>query len=368
MVERVFTSKHGNPVRIAEDTRVRYGLIRDAAETIDDVLISRVSAASPPAVDLSSHGGIRVVQRLVSLLEREGAQLERDPDSAAFVWPARNLIETEAQNALTRAKTERAVRFLAWQRTHLPDRILELAARTTNASIEVARELRGMCSRFKAAHVLLNGSTVVIAGPTNAGKSTLFNRLAGRSSALTSPEAGTTRDWVSQELELGGVPVTLIDTAGWNASLDPMATQTTQTDRRAGICLLVLDGTAPPVPASAPFWKLGETSPHAIVLVNKSDLGAPWTVETVAREHRKLHPPLRISAETGGGVDELVRALLNCWRMHDLRDSDPALFTARQVAHAEAALSDIDTGESHTDRRILRVLNDRSPCEISDVS
>src|SRR6202035_2216391 len=69
---------------------------------------------------------------------------------------------------------------------------------------------------------LRDGQVVAIAGPVNAGKSSIINRLAGRSAAIVSPHAGTTRDVIEVHLDLGGYPLTVLDTAGVRDSADPV--------------------------------------------------------------------------------------------------------------------------------------------------
>jgi tRNA modification GTPase len=161
---------------------------------------------------------------------------------------------------------------------------------------------------------LRDGLTVAIAGPPNAGKSTLLNRLARREAAIVSPHAGTTRDIIEVYLDLDGYPVTLIDTAGIRETDDPVEQEGVRRARdRAASADLVLwlsaDHSAEPdesiVNGDVSLW----------LIRNKIDLSNPehgaanlGQVET-EMERRAPTRQFRISAARGDGVDELVAAL-----------------------------------------------------------
>ena len=107
---------------------------------------------------------------------------------------------------------------------------------------------------------LRDGPVVAIAGPVNVGKSSIINRLAGRSAAIVSPHAGTTRDVIEIHLDLGGYPVTVLDTAGLRDSADPVEQEGVRRAREraaeADLVLWVVDAAAaePRTVAGGPGW------------------------------------------------------------------------------------------------------------------
>jgi tRNA modification GTPase len=220
---------------------------------------------------------------------------------------------------------------------------------TMAQALELVRPLADEISRAcagAAGERLREGLRVAIAGPPNAGKSTLFNRLARREAAIVSPFPGTTRDVLELHLDLGGFPVTVLDTAGIRATDDPVEREGVRraTEQAAGANLLlwVIDaavtgvkdlcslGEPVQVPAGAFLWRV----------VNKIDLLPAGEVAPLrGMEGEGIH---LVSSATGAGVDALVRAIERC--CEEFFTPEPALVTReRQRRHLQetaAALRD----------------------------
>ena len=167
---------------------------------------------------------------------------------------------------------------------------------------------------------------IVIAGPVNSGKSTLFNYYAGRAEAITADFAGTTRDWVSVTVKIGPLSAELIDTAGLG-ELEAGGNADAEAQRRArelvrdaDVVLFVTDGTSGrPVEI--------ESDAPVIAVLNKSDLAA----EPAARQvGGRFAEAVKISARTGEGIEDLNGAILRALGAADFCFSAPACFTQRQ--------------------------------------
>ncbi len=147
---------------------------------------------------------------------------------------------------------------------------------------------------------LRDGLTVVIAGPPNAGKSTLMNQLARREVAIVSPHAGTTRDVIEVQLDLDGYPVTVIDTAGIRDTEDPVEQEGVRRARAraadADLVLWLSEGGSPESDqgGEAPIWTVR----------NKIDLVGP------SADPKAVSPVFHISAKQGDGIAELIDALV----------------------------------------------------------
>ena len=182
---------------------------------------------------------------------------------------------------------------------------------------------------------LREGLRVAIAGPPNAGKSTLFNRLARREAAIVSPFPGTTRDVLELHLDLGGYPVTVLDTAGIRETNDPVEREGVRraSEQAAGanLVLWVVDASASERQTQLPAIKVASESITWLV-VNKIDLVAGQEQRRIESRFDRKEIVNLVSSKTGAGVDELVNAIaLFAERFFT---PEPALVTReRQRAH-----------------------------------
>ncbi|MGH6852915.1 MAG: tRNA uridine-5-carboxymethylaminomethyl(34) synthesis GTPase MnmE, partial [Methylocella sp.] len=170
--------------------------------------------------------------------------------------------------------------------------------RAGNILAPVLAGLRAELAAGRAGERLREGAVIVIAGPPNAGKSTLLNALARRDVAIVSPFAGTTRDTIEVHLDLGGCPVTLIDTAGLRESFDAVeeiGIFRTRVKAKSADLILWLSEAGAPV---APGVQGGEVWP----VLTKSDLLA-------AGKKQSLTEKLFISAESGENIDLLLKKM-----------------------------------------------------------
>ncbi len=193
-------------------------------------------------------------------------------------------------------------------------------------------EIAAHLANSRGGEILRDGFRVVIAGPPNAGKSSLMNALARRDAAIVSEEAGTTRDVIEVRLNLGGYPVILMDTAGIREAGGAIEREgirrTLDRMREADLVLWVEDMTAP-VWAAMP--EHAEDAPENLRVANKCDL-------TTASVHQST---IAISALTGAGLDTLLDALLDRVRSQIGATEDAAITRARhrqEIERAQAAL------------------------------
>ncbi|MFO1097549.1 MAG: tRNA uridine-5-carboxymethylaminomethyl(34) synthesis GTPase MnmE [Xanthobacteraceae bacterium] len=182
-------------------------------------------------------------------------------------------------------------------------------------------EIAAALSDQRRGERLREGLVVAIAGPPNAGKSSLINRIARREAAIVSPYAGTTRDVIEVHLDLGGAPVTLLDTAGIRESEDPVEQEGVRRARaraaEADLVLWVVDAAAKAeatlgdkqAPAEgASKGEQGNGKPSCWTIVNKIDLGAGVNEPASLTKNESVRS-FAISARTGEGLVDLLDAL-----------------------------------------------------------
>jgi tRNA modification GTPase len=178
---------------------------------------------------------------------------------------------------------------------------------------------------------LRDGIRVVIAGPPNAGKSSLLNALVGREAAIVTAIPGTTRDLIEAPVALGGVPLLVIDTAGLRDSADTVESIGVARARAALAAADLLIWLGPPDLAPA----------EAILVHPKSDLGPPFGVAEIA-----------VSARTGEGLEALIRILIR--RSTELLplEGEVAL-NRRHRAALDEALGGLNEAETTSDLLVV---------------
>jgi tRNA modification GTPase len=183
-------------------------------------------------------------------------------------------------------------------------------------ALRAARQLRDEMAAALAdggrGERLREGLVLAIAGPPNAGKSTLLNRLARREAAIVSPHPGTTRDVIEVHLDLGGYPVTLLDTAGIRESDDPVEQEGVRRARAraaaADLVLWVTDLSVAGIVASEASHELSDAEVWRVE--NKADLATGEAAgKNESQSKGSVNHSFTISATKGNGVDALIAAL-----------------------------------------------------------
>ena len=354
VVARIFRPNNETTLTDAIGHRLLFGRLVDGDEVIDDALVSLASRSaeeremeSGPAVDISCHGGVRVVERILLALESLGVTVQHDAKSKSPPWPAHSRIEREAIEAALISKTERAVQFAAGMRADLVRRLDELVNRLQANPNSAREELESLVEGYTAANILLNGATVALIGPPNSGKSTLFNRLVGRLSVVTSPTPGTTRDWVAEDIEIEGVPITLVDTAGRHPSAGELERVAVDGGiaraQSAGAILIVLDGSHQLGKLERNLLRESVSAVPRIMVATKSDLSSNWGQQELEELQLSVASEfVRVSALTGRGCDDLIEAIPRALGFSRLNDTTVCFFTNRQVTLAREALFSSD--------------------------
>jgi tRNA modification GTPase len=272
------------------------------------------------------------------------AEAVRDLVEARTLYQAR-LAFSQVEGALARriaplvealeewmARTEAAVEFVDEAET-------QLARAELGRAIEGALEqCRALVAGFRHGRVVRQGAVAAIVGRPNVGKSSLFNRLLERDRAIVTEIAGTTRDTLEEDLDVAGIPVRLVDTAGLRAVDDPVEGEGVRRARAAGaeadLVLLVLDGSRALELDEREMLErcccaAGGERERTIVVRNKSDL--PARVEDVPES-------VAVSARTGAGLDAL-RGLLRERLVGRGPLEDPIVTDARHAGCLDGAAS-----------------------------
>ena len=323
----------GEAPAVGRPQRLHHGEIVVDGETVDDVLV----CASPrpdgePQVDINAHGGVRVVERLLMALNDAGVSVGTAEQAGRVAWPAANEIEAEAFAAASHASTRRAVKFILHQRLELPAYLERLADLASTDAEAVRTALTELVERSERCRVLVEGATLAILGPRNAGKSTLANRLLGADRAIVSDLPGTTRDWVAEPAAIRGIPVTVVDTPGVGTPGDALEEQAIARGMGrwadADLQLVVLDGGCELPDGFFEQVRHGLRRDRLLVVANKSDLPRRWSDADLPDDPGQMC--LAVSALIGDGVSTLEEKIAARVGPGDGEEMLPNLFTRRQ--------------------------------------
>jgi len=345
----------------------------DGEQLIDDALVAvRRDAAGEFVIEISVHGGPRIVQRSLLMLQRAGARIVEPLDLLAQSCRAASALEQEILPLLLEAKTRPVAAWLAEMAGRLEGRVRGILSLLECGEVDRARDDLGALSDAAApAGRLVRGVRVVVVGGPNVGKSTLINSLAVREQAIVSDLPGTTRDWVEHPAAIDGGPFTFVDTAGIRETADPIEQEavrrTYEQAATADILLVVHDLTAPVAsdPAIAPphpdMPAAASRTRPTLVVANKSDL--PPHVSWKSVLDRGAGPPC-VSAARMTGLEELKARLVLAAGLTGWRQSLTAPVTKRQEDACRAALSALQAGPdgpAEAAGRLRNLLNP-APC------
>jgi tRNA modification GTPase len=343
--------------------------------THDDAVVVRFEAphsyTGEDVAEISAHGNPLLLEGIVRAAMRAGARLAAPGEFTlrAFLNGKRDLPQAEAVADLIEAATPAQARAAADQlhgtltaRIRAIDaRLFDLLARL-EASLDfpdegyhfvepsaVADGLAGIVASIDAlladaarGRLLREGATVVIAGRPNVGKSSLFNALVGADRAIVTDVPGTTRDLVSERVDIEGLAITLVDTAGARTTHDRVEQEGVARSAKARaaseLVLVVLDQSDALTDDDRRV--LDETrSWSRLVLKNKAD--APDLCGSVEEA-----TPLPVSAHTGAGLDELRVAIVRALTGAEPRRDAPAVSNTRHVALLEDARGCLERGRT----------------------
>ena len=349
----------GKLAKAPSNTAVHGWIVDEKGEKVDEVIVIKYEKGrgytSEEAFEIMSHGSLPVIRKISSVLETAGFRqaLRGEFTYRAFMHGRMDLTEAEAVEELVRSGGEKGredamerlsgavrkeaedirseiVNILASLEVQLDygeDEILEdwvFPEERVNALIS---RLERMSSTFRAHRIYTEGAKVVLAGRTNAGKSSLFNALLKENRAIVSSRAGTTRDYLEAGCEMDGIPVRLFDTAGLREGEDEIEREGIERSEKmmadADLVLYVLDGGE-----KEPEEKRAKT----IYVHSKSDL-TPSS-------------GLSFSSLTGEGIGEVVEAVVKYLTSSAVTPTGvPVIESARQkekIDETIAALRDAE--------------------------
>lgn len=337
-------------------TLVRIGAREASDQAIVTCFAAPASYTGQDVVEISAHGSPVLLHAIVRAAIEAGARLAEPGEFTlrAYLHGRMDLVQAEAVQDLVAAVTPLQARTafdqlegtLTGRITTIDAALFDLSARL-EASLDfagegyhfvdpgrVASEIGGIIASIdtllgeaRAGRLVREGAQVVIVGRPNAGKSTIFNALAGSGRAIVTEIPGTTRDLLTEIVDIRGIAVTLVDTAGIRAEpSDAVETEGIARARaavgRADLAVLVLDRSRP---LETDDRALLETVRHGahVIVASKADLEPAWPDDAA--------DGLAVAARTGGGIAALRDAIASRLGLTQVHRDTPAVTNIRHV-------------------------------------
>jgi tRNA modification GTPase len=342
-------------------------------------------------VEVGAHGSPLLLTRILELSMAGGARLAEPGEFTlrAYLNGRMDLIQAEAVadlvNAVTPLQARAAMDQLEGTLTGaigaIERRLFDLTAQLeasldfpeegfhfvtrdeTRETIEsISRDLDQLIVQGDAGRVMREGSLIVIVGAPNAGKSSLFNALVGSARAIVTDTPGTTRDVLSETVDIGGLALTMVDTAGLREATDAIEAEgirrAIQARQIAALTLVVIDSSVP-FDATSVERLVPRENTRKIVVLNKNDCPSAWDPAFVPFEDDE---PVAVSATTGSGLPALRRRIVRELTTRDEWRDPPVVSNLRHVAllreaRASLALAADTTAAGSTEELVIAELS-----------
>lgn len=375
IADAVFQSGKKKLIDVSSHT-IHYGHIFDPEkyQMMDEVMVSIMrkpkTFTREDVVEINCHGGIVVVNQILQLVLRQGARLAEPGEftKRAFLNGRVDLSQAEAVMDLIRAKTDKVMNLAINQLDgnlsrlirQLRQEILETLAQvevnidypeyddveelTTRLLLEkanqVQKQIQALLQTAQQGKILREGLSTAIIGRPNVGKSSLLNHLLREEKAIVTDIAGTTRDVIEEYVNVRGVPLKLVDTAGIRETEDIVEKIGVERSRKAlseaDLILLVLNQSESLTPEDKQLLDITSGNKR-IILLNKTDLPSRINQEDLV-PYLENEPAFPISVLTSEGLDQLEQAIADLFFGGNTGDKDASyLSNTRHIALLEKA-------------------------------
>lgn len=371
IVNNIFRGKNGRSLDDMKTYTMRYGFIIDIenGEKLDEVIISYMkgprSFTAEDTVEINCHGGVIVTKRILEEVVRAGARLALPGEftKRAFLNGRIDLSQAEAVIDIITAKTELSAKSaleqsggkLSREISIIRDRLLEVIAhieatvdypeddleevtadRAKISTQTIIENIQNLLSNADEGKILREGLSTVIVGKPNVGKSSILNELLMETRAIVTDIPGTTRDVIEEYINVEGIPIKIIDTAGIRSTEDLVEKIGVEKSREkiisADLVVLVLDVSRELSEEDRDIIEFIKNKNY-IVLLNKIDLKSKINKEDIKELNSKYI--INISAKSGEGLDRFKEVIKELFFKGEVKAKEIMVTNSR---HKEALI------------------------------
>lgn len=386
IIKKIFKTKT-EKVDIKPNT-INYGHIVSGNEIIDEVLVSFFkspkSFTTENMVEINSHGGIVIMNKILDLCLKNGAELAEPGEftKRAFLNGRIDLSQAEAIVDIINAKSEKEAKasvkqlngYLSNRLRKIKDKIMEVLVdieasidypeydieevtenRVTNSMKEIKEELNDLRKTFDNGKLIKEGIKVAIIGRPNAGKSSLLNAILKEDRAIVTEIEGTTRDTIEEFIQIDGIPIKIIDTAGIRETENIVEqigiTKSKEVANEADLVITIIDSSKELSKEDIEILKFIKDK-KAIILLNKMDLDTKVTHEKIIKivNNKEI---LDISALNKEGIEELFETISNMYKFNEIEIDDSVTITNNRHKNAiENMIKSVEKAEDAINRKM----------------
>lgn len=378
VAEKIFLPANKNiKIKDAESHTIHYGFIKDGEETVDEVMVSVMksprSFTTEDTVEINCHGGMLVMNRILQLVITNGARLAEPGEftKRAFLNGRIDLSEAEAVMDVISSKNDMALKSSVGQlRGKVSEKVkqlrsdiiyeiafiesalddpehISLEGYPEKLLIKVNSLIKIVDNLLKSAdsgRIMKEGIKTVIVGKPNAGKSSLLNILAGEEKAIVTDIAGTTRDVLEENINLHGISLNVIDTAGIRDTEDTVEKIGVERARKAAmdadLIIYVVDASVPLDDNDQMIFEMIHEK-KSVILLNKTDLPSVIKEDDLLKMTGKDSVMIRTSTKDATGIDLFENTVKDMFFTGKINPDQEVVIT--NMRHKEALLRTLES-------------------------
>lgn len=388
VLDKMFIPKNKQSIEEIKGYTIKYGNIVDNGEVIDEVLVSYFKAPKSYTMEnmceINSHGGNIIVKKILELCLKNGAELAEPGEftKRAFLNGRIDLVQAESVIDIINAKSEKEVKtgikqlegLLSKEIAEIKQEIMDVMinievsidypeydvedvanAEITDMLDSVKKKLERLERSFDNGKVIKEGIKTAIIGKPNAGKSSLLNAILKEDRAIVTEYEGTTRDTIEEFVNINGIPLKLIDTAGIRETKDEVEkigiAKSRETANTADLIIAIFDASKEIDEEDLEVIDFIKNK-KAIIILNKMDLKAK--IDENNENLKKLSGNIiKMSALKNVGIDKLYEKITEMFNLNEINlDNENVITNVRQKNLITKAIENVKKAKKTIEQKM----------------